>query len=112
MSLRPLLKSGKRVGEGGLALAEGVSLKILAEEKSNFHFLYELDLPLKDKQIEKIARGNLYGADGVDYSNLAERQLLAGLEELGYSNLTICMAKTQNSLSDNPALKGRPRDSG
>ncbi len=92
-------------GEGGLALAEGV-LKILAEEKSNFRFLYELDLPLKDK-IEKIAR-EIYGADGVDYSNLAERQL-AGLEELGYGNLPICMAKTQNSLSDNPALKGRPR---
>ncbi|HHU93356.1 MAG TPA: formate--tetrahydrofolate ligase [Halanaerobiaceae bacterium] len=92
-------------GEGGLALAEGV-LKILAEEKSNFRFLYELDLPLKDK-IEKIAR-EIYGADGVDYSNLAERQL-AGLEELGYGNLPVCMAKTQNSLSDNPALKGRPR---
>lgn len=93
-----------RGGEGGLALAEGV-LKLLEEEKSNFNFLYELDLPLRDK-IEKIAR-EIYGAEGVDFSSTAERQL-DRYEELGYGNLPVCMAKTQNSLSDNPALKGRP----
>lgn len=91
-------------GEGGLALAEGV-LRLLEEEKSDFNFLYELDLPLREK-IEKIAR-EIYGAEGVDFSSTAERQL-ARYEELGYGNLPVCMAKTQNSLSDNPALKGRP----
>lgn len=91
-------------GEGGLALAEGV-LRLLEEEKSDFNYLYELDLPLREK-IEKIAR-EIYGAEGVDFSSTAERQL-ARYEELGYGNLPVCMAKTQNSLSDNPALKGRP----
>lgn len=91
-------------GEGGLALAEGV-LRLLEEEKSDFNFLYELDLPLREK-IEKIAR-EIYGAEGVDFSSTAERQL-DRYEELGYGNLPVCMAKTQNSLSDNPALKGRP----
>ena len=67
--------------------------------------LYEDDASLKDK-IEAIAT-KIYGADGVDYEDDANKQL-AKLEENGFGRLPICMAKTQYSLSDDPTLKGRP----
>src|SRR6056297_35648 len=93
-------------GEGGLELAEEI-IDILDNEESNFEFLYGKELSLKEK-IEKIAE-EIYGADGVDYSNSAEKQL-ATFEKQGYGDLPICMAKTQNSISDKPELKGRPTD--
>src|SRR6056297_631223 len=93
-------------GEGGLELADEI-IDILDNEESNFEFLYGKELSLKEK-IEKIAE-EIYGADGVDYSNSAEKHL-ATFEKQGYGDLPICMAKTQNSISDKPELKGRPTD--
>ena len=90
-------------GEGGVALAQKV-LKA-CEQSSAFHCLYETDRPIREK-IETIAR-EIYGADGVALTAQAEKQLRE-IEALGQSNLPVCMAKTQYSLSDNPALLGRP----
>ena len=91
-------------GEGGIELA-GKVLDTLENKESNFKVLYEDDLPLKDK-IETVAR-EIYGAEGVNYTPAAEKQLKR-LEEMGFSKLPVCMAKTQYSLSDDPALLGRP----
>lgn len=91
-------------GEGAIDLGKAV-IKA-AEQKSDFRFLYPLDIPIKDK-IETIAR-DIYGADGVDYSPEAERQI-EDYTRLGYDTLPICMAKTHLSLSHDPALKGRPK---
>lgn len=93
-------------GEGGIALAEKI-LHTLENKKSDFKVLYEDDLRLKEK-IEVIA-GEIYGAEGVNYSGQAEKQLKQ-LEDLGFGKLPICMAKTQYSLSDDPALLGRPEN--
>lgn len=91
-------------GEGGQELAEKV---LAAADKPNkFRFLYDLEQTLISK-IETICR-DIYGADGVNYSAAAMRTL-DRLENQGYGNLPVCMAKTQYSLSDNPALLGRPR---
>jgi len=90
-------------GEGGEELGKKV-LKAM-EGDNNFHYLYEKELPIKDK-IEKIAE-EIYGADGVEFSSDAEKQIKR-FNELGYDDMPICMAKTQNSISDNPKLKGRP----
>lgn len=91
-------------GEGGIALAEAV-LNTLDTKKSEFAPIYSDDLSLKEK-IETVAK-EIYGAEGVNYSDSANKQL-AKLEELGFGNLPVCIAKTQYSLSDNPALLGRP----
>lgn len=91
-------------GEGGIQLAEKV-LKTLETKKSDFKVLYDNSLSLKEK-IETVAR-EIYGAEGVNYASQAEKQLQK-LEELGFGNLPICMAKTQYSLSDDPTLLGRP----
>ena len=93
-------------GEGGLELADQI-IDILDKEESNFEYLYSEDLSIKEK-IEKISK-EIYGADGVDYSTAAEKQI-ANFEKQGYGDLPICMAKTQNSISDKPELKGRPKD--
>ena len=91
-------------GAGAVALAEAV---VKASEKpADFKFLYPLDVPLKQK-IEAIAR-EVYGADGVDYSELAEERL-ADFTRMGYDKLPICMAKTHLSLSHDPELKGVPK---
>ncbi len=91
-------------GEGGIALAEKV-LETLENKKSHFHVLYDDALSLKEK-IETVAK-EIYGADGVSYVASASKQL-AKLEEMGFGNLPVCMAKTQYSLSDDPNLLGRP----
>ena len=93
-------------GEGGLELADEI-IDILDNEESNFEYLYEKELSIKEK-IEKIAT-EIYGADGVDYSTTAEKQIET-FSKQGYDKLPICMAKTQNSISDKPELKGRPKD--
>ena len=80
-------------------------LKTLETKKSNFHCLYETAQPVKAK-IETIAK-EIYGAGSVNYSAAAYKQI-AQLEQLGFGNLPICMAKTQYSLSDDPTLLGRP----
>ncbi|MFT4516239.1 MAG: formate--tetrahydrofolate ligase [Planctomycetota bacterium] len=90
-------------GKGGEDLAH--ALVAACEEPSEFKLLYEDDATLKEK-IEAIAT-KIYGADGVDYEDEANRQL-ARFEEHGFGKLPICMAKTQYSLSHDPKLKGRP----
>ncbi len=92
-------------GEGAEELAREV-LRLCREEK-NFHFCYSLNLPLKEK-IETIVR-KVYGGAGVNYSAAAERELKR-LEEMGYGDLPICMAKTQFSLSDDQKKLGRPEN--
>ena len=93
-------------GKGGIALAEKV-LKTLEEKESHFEPLYPSELPLTEK-IETVAK-EIYGAKGVNYTAAAKKQL-AKLTELGFGDLPVCMAKTQYSLSDDPALLGRPKD--
>ena len=91
-------------GEGGIALAEKV-LNTLETKESHFQTLYENSLSLKEK-IETISK-EIYGADGVEYTPTAEKQL-DKITELGYGELPICMAKNQYSLSDDATLLGRP----
>ena len=93
-------------GEGGIALAEAV-LEAMEKNRARFRFLYPLKLPIK-KKIEIIAR-QMYGAKGVDYELSADLDIQR-IEKLSYGNLPVCMAKTQKSLSDDPALRGRPRN--
>ena len=93
-------------GEGGIALAEKV-LETLENKESNFKVIYDNSCTLKEK-IETVSK-EIYGAEGVDYSSQAEKQLKQ-LETLGFGNLPVCMAKTQYSLSDDPELLGRPEN--
>ena len=93
-----------RGGEGGIELAKEV-IALADSGRSDFKPLYDLDLPLKAK-IETIAK-EIYGADGVNYTKEANKALKE-FEDLGYGSLPICMAKTQYSFSDDPALLGRP----
>ncbi|NLM42940.1 MAG: formate--tetrahydrofolate ligase [Clostridiales bacterium] len=90
-------------GEGGEDLAQKVI--DACDKESNFQFLYDVNDSIKEK-IEKIAK-EMYGAKGVLYTAKAEKEIQR-LEELGLDKYPICMAKTQYSLSDNPALVGRP----
>ena len=90
-------------GEGGEELATRVMEA--AEKESKFDFLYELNRPLMEK-IEIIAR-EIYGAGQVDYLAPA-LQSLENLEQMGFGDLPVCVAKTQYSLSDDPLLVGRP----
>ncbi len=90
-------------GSGATELARAVVEA--AEEPSEFQFLYELEMPLKAK-MEKIAT-TIYGADGIEYTALANRQIRQ-YEQRGFGNLPICMAKTHLSLSHDPKLKGAP----
>lgn len=92
-------------GKGGITLAQKV-LKTLEEKKSDFHVLYDEKLPICEK-ISIVAK-EIYGADGVTYAPGAAKQIQK-LEELGFGELPVCMAKTQYSLSDNAELLGRPQ---
>ncbi len=91
-------------GEGGRELAQKV-IQTLETRESQYHPLYGLELPLKQK-IETIAE-EIYGADGVTYAPAAARALKK-LEELGFGQLPVCMAKNQYSLSDDQTKLGRP----
>lgn len=97
-------KVWEKGGEGGEALARKV-VETLETKESHYHPLYADELPLKAK-IETIAK-EIYGADGVTYTPAADKALKK-IEDLGFSNLPVCMAKTQYSLSDNAKLLGRP----
>jgi len=92
-----------RGGEGGIEVAE--ALVEACEKPGNFKLLYPDDASIKDK-IKAIAT-KVYGADGVEYSAVANRKIRQ-FTRLGYDKLPICMAKTHLSLSHDPALKGRP----
>ncbi len=91
-------------GEGGTALAEEV-VRVIEKQEGSFRFAYDENLSIKEK-IHAIAT-KVYGAEGVDYIGNSIKQI-AEIESLGYGNLPICMAKTQYSLSDDPAKLGRP----
>ncbi|CAL1705064.1 unnamed protein product [Somion occarium] len=90
-------------GAGARALAEAVVTT--CEGESNFKFLYDLNLPI-EKKIEIIAK-EIYGADGIELSELAQKQVETYTRQ-GFSNLPICMAKTQYSFSHDPKLKNVP----
>lgn len=92
-------------GRGAVALGEAVVRATTGDPSGGFHFLYEDELPLKQK-IETIAK-NVYGAGAVEFSDDAETQLEL-YEKNGYGNMPICIAKTQYSLSADAALKGAP----
>ncbi|MBR1771678.1 MAG: formate--tetrahydrofolate ligase [Lachnospiraceae bacterium] len=92
-------------GAGGIALAEKV-LETLETRESHFQVLYEDKLSLREK-IETIST-EIYGADGVNFSAAALKQI-AQLEKLGYGSFPVCMAKNQYSLSDDPTLLGAPK---
>jgi formate--tetrahydrofolate ligase len=91
-------------GEGGIELA-GKLINLIHNTPSNFTYLYDLDLPVKDK-IDIIAK-KMYGADRVVYTVNAESDIKL-CEEIGLAGLPICLAKTPYSLSDDPTLLGRP----
>ena len=91
-------------GEGGIALAQKV-LETLEHRPGNFRVLYPDDISLKDK-IRTVAT-EIYGADGVTYAPAASKAL-KNIEDMGFGNLPVCMAKTQYSLSDDQTKLGRP----
>ena len=91
-------------GEGGIELAKEV-VALATSGKAGFKLLYGEELGLKEK-IETIAK-NIYGAVGVNYTKEANNAL-KDFEKMGYGHLPVCMAKTQYSFSDDPALLGRP----
>lgn len=93
-------------GKGGIELAQKL-LNTLETKQSNFAPIYELELSTEEK-IEKIAK-EIYGASDVSYSSAAKKAI-SELERLGFTNMPVCMAKTQYSLSDNPDLLGRPKN--
>ena len=96
-------------GEGGFDLVDLVMEALQENENSEIKYtpLYDLKAPTKEK-ILTIAT-EIYGANGVKFTTKASNDIKK-YEELGYSNLPICMSKTQKSLSDNPTLLGRPTD--
>lgn len=91
-------------GEGGIALAEEVVR--LCEEPNDFHFTYDLDCSIREK-LQAIAQ-KIYHADDVKFLPAAEKEMKQ-LEDLGFGNLPICVAKTQYSFSDDQSLLGAPR---
>lgn len=93
-------------GDGALELADKL-VHTIETKPSDFKPLYESDLPVK-KKIETIAK-EIYGAKDVVYVPTADKTIKM-LEEHGFGNFPICMAKTQYSLSDNPSLLGRPEN--
>ena len=90
-------------GQGGLDLAEEVIR--LCDEENNFDFAYPLNISIEEK-IERIAK-RIYHAEGVIYEKKAKKQLKE-LTDLGYTDVPVCMAKTQYSFSDDPTLLGAP----
>lgn len=92
-------------GAGGEDFAKTV-LEVLETEKADFRPIYDWKLPIKEK-LETLAR-EIYGADGVVYTQKAERSI-RDLTRLGYGELPVCVAKTQHSISDDPKLKGAPK---
>ena len=91
-------------GDGGIELAKEV-IDLCENGDNQFQFAYDAESPIKEK-INAIAT-KVYGADGVDYTPQALKDI-ASFEANGFDKLPICMAKTQYSLSDDPALLGRP----
>jgi len=90
-------------GEGGIEIAKEIAKN--GSRKPNF--TYKKDEPIKEK-IERIA-SEIYGANGVDYDARAKKDIKL-IDDLGFNDFLVCMAKTQYSLTDNPRKKGAPED--
>jgi len=101
-----LSKHWEKGGEGALELADAVI--DACNEENNFKFLYELETTLRDR-IDLIAK-QVYGADGVDYTPDALAKIKAMEADPEIAKLGTCMVKTHLSLTDNPMLKGAPKD--
>ncbi len=93
-------------GEGASELAHK-AIEILNEDRGKGRPLYDWEAGIEEK-IETVAR-EIYGAEAVDFTSAARRDINA-IVDGGYGKLPVCIAKTQSSLSDNPALLGRPKD--
>ncbi|MGN1090258.1 MAG: formate--tetrahydrofolate ligase [Huintestinicola sp.] len=93
-------------GEGGIDLAEKV-VKTIETKSGDFRFLYDVEKSIKEK-LQIIAK-EIYRADGVTFTSQAEKAI-AEIEKLGYGNTPVCVAKTQYSLSDDPAKLGKPEN--
>lgn len=105
MGVKAVVSKGWADGGNGCAdLAQAV-VDSIENDGNNFHKLYDWNLSIQEK-IEKIAK-EVYGADGVEYAPAALKGIRQ-IEGLGLSHLPVCMAKTQNSLSDNMKALGRP----
>lgn len=92
--------------EGGAGAVELAEMVVQAcDQPNDFRYIYDVDAPIKTK-IEAIAR-EIYRADGVEYTPVAERQI-ASFERDGFGNLPICMAKTHLSFTADPKIKGAP----
>lgn len=93
-------------GEGGEALAREV-IRLVDEGRGDFQYIYSNEMSIREK-IESIVT-RVYGGDGVDFAPAALKEI-AKIEEMGFKNLPVCMAKTQYSFSDDPKKLGRPRN--
>lgn len=101
-----LCENWAKGGAGGVQLAEAV-VRATKQQQGQFKFLYDLSLPIEDK-IRTIAQ-QIYSAADIKISELAQKRIDL-LKKQGFNDLPICMAKTQYSFSDNPELKGAPKD--
>lgn len=93
-------------GAGGVELAETL-LSVIDKQENNFKCLYDLSDSIEQK-VRTIVQ-KVYGGKDVEFSSKAQKQLIE-FEKFGWSNLAVCMAKSQYSLSDNPTKLGRPTD--
>jgi formate--tetrahydrofolate ligase len=93
-------------GAGGIELAETL-LSVIEKEDNNFKPLYDLSDPIEEK-VRTIVQ-KVYGGKNVEFSSKAKKQLI-DFEKFGWSNLAVCMAKSQYSLSDDPTKLGRPTE--
>lgn len=91
-------------GAGGEQLAKEV-VRLIEEGENHFHLLYPDDMPIAEKLNTIVTK--VYGGDGINLSPAAEKEIKK-LEELGFGNLPVCMAKTQYSFSDDATKLGRP----
>lgn len=104
---RAVLSEGwEKGGKGASELAKSV-VEVCESQKADFHCLYDLDLPLADK-IRTIAK-EIYRAKDVEFLGTSLKKLKE-YEDMGYKNLPVCIAKTQNSISHDPKLIGAPKD--
>lgn len=94
-----------RGGEGGIALAKIVAEACDRAEEKTFQFTYPLELPIKDKILAVVQK--VYGGKDVQYSEQAEASIRR-IEQMGFGNVPVCMAKTQYSLTDDAKKLGRP----
>ena len=94
-----------RGGEGGIALAKLVAEACDRAEEKTFQFTYPLELPIKDKILAVVQK--VYGGKDVQYSEQAEASIRR-IEQMGFDNVPVCMAKTQYSLTDDAKKLGRP----